>query len=239
MTLLIEDPLIAGMAPEAPTPLRASSRRLRELCPECPRVYGVAVMADVGRRRWLPLSSAVTTDRLQRMYTMSADQTDARAAAAQLAAALAYAVVGRVVALVILEGRAWDPGLENLWVHCDSEGDIDWVGVVDATLRALPTDPVDGNGVVRLPNLPALATWTAHRCHRALSPLFARVHDVSGGALAVSTMWGMVGSAVVTAGTRIPQLAGTCEETGMQRGQAVLDAFASFGLPVRGVQRVT
>ncbi len=239
MTLLVEDPLIAAMVPAAPLPLHESSRRLRELCPECPRVYGVAVMADVGRRRWWPLSSAVTADRLPAMYVNAAGEMDSRAAASQLAASLAYAVVGRVVALVILEGRAWDPGLENVWVHCDSEGDIDWAGVVDPTLRVLPDDPVDGNAAVRLPNMPALATWAAHRCHRALSPLFARVHAVSDGALSVPAMWAMVGSAVVTAGTHIPALARSCQETGMRRGQAVLDAFASFGLPVRGAPRMS
>lgn len=184
------------------------------------------------------MSSAVTTDRLQTMYRAAAAEIDSRAAASQLAATLAYAVVGRVVPLLILEGRAWDPGLENLWVHCDSEGEIDWSGVVDPTLRVLPDDPARGGTVVRLPNMAALATWTAHRSHRALSPLFERMHAVSGGALSVPAMWAMVGSAVVTAGTHVPQLAGSCQETGMRRGQAVLDAFASFGLPVRGTPRL-
>jgi hypothetical protein len=72
------------------------------------------------------------------MFAGAAREMDSRAAASQLAAALAYTVVGRVVALVILEVRAWNPGLENLWVHCDSEGAIDRAGVVDATLRVLP-----------------------------------------------------------------------------------------------------
>ena len=143
----------------------------------------------------------------------------------------------RVVALVILEGRAWDPGLENLWVHCDSEGAIDWVGVVDPTLRVLPNDPACCDNVVRLPSEAALATWTAHRCHTALQPLFSRLHDVSLGALAVSAMWGMVGSGVVTTAAQVPLLAGSSQASGMRRGQAVLDALASFGLPVRGVHR--
>lgn len=238
MTLLVDDPLIAAMAPAAQLPLHESSRRLRELRPDCPRVYGVAVMADVGRRRWWPLSSALTTDRLHTMYRAATAEMDSRAAASQLTATLAYAVVGRVLPLLITEARAWDPGLENLWVHCDSEGDIDWAGVVDPTLRVLPDDPVGYDAVVRLPNIAALATWTAHRCHRALTPLFGRMHAVSGGALSVPAMWAMVGSAVVTAGTQVPQLAGTCQETGMRRGQAVLDAFASFGLPVRGAPRL-
>jgi hypothetical protein len=154
-----------------------------------------------------------------------------------LAASLAYTVVGRVVALVILEGRAWDPGLENLWVHCDSEGAIDWAGVVDATLRVLPSDTETADGVVELPSEAALATWTAHRCHRTLQPLFAHLHAVSRGALPVSAMWSSVGTAIITTATQVPMLAGTCEATGMRRGQAVLDAFVSFGLPVRGLPR--
>src|SRR3954469_25259896 len=111
MTVLVEDPLIAGMAIRQTLPLHESSRRLRELYPECPRVYGVAVMGDLSRRRWWPLSEAVTTDRLQAMFDLAAEETDSRAAAQQLAATLAHVVVGRVVPLVVLEGRAWDTGL--------------------------------------------------------------------------------------------------------------------------------
>jgi hypothetical protein len=237
MTLLVDDPLIAAMTIADPLPLHESSQRLRELNPVSPRVYGVAVMADVGRRRWWPLASALTTNRMRIMFETAAREVDRRCAASQLAATLAYTVVGRVAALVILEGRAWDPGLENLWVHCDSEGAIDWAGVIDATLRVLPTDPATGDGVVRLPSEAALATWTAHRCHRTLQPLFAQLHTVSRGALPVSAMWATVGTVVVTTATQVPLLAGTCEAAGMRRGQAVLDAFVSFGLPVRGLRR--
>ena len=109
------------MAIRQTLPLHESSRRLRELYPECPRVYGVAVMGDLSRRRWWPLAEAVTTDRLQTMFDIAAEETDSRTAVAQqLAAALAHVVVGRIVPLVVLEGRAWETGLENLWVHVDS-----------------------------------------------------------------------------------------------------------------------
>ena len=179
MTVVIDDPLIAGMAIRRTLPLHESSRRLRELYPECPRVYGVAVMGDLSRRRWWPLAEAVTTDRLRAMFDIAAEETDSRAAVAQqLAATLAHVVVGRVVPLLVLEGRAWDTGLENLWVHVDSEGAIDWVGVVDPTLRALPDDPAlhdahpAADGIVALPSEAALTTWVAHRSHRALDPLF-------------------------------------------------------------------
>ena len=109
MTVLVEDPLIAGMAIRRTLPLHESSRRLRELYPECPRVYGIAVMGDLSRRRWWPLAEAVTTDRLQAMFEIAAEETDSRAAVAQqLAATLAHVVVGRVLPLVVLEGRAWE-----------------------------------------------------------------------------------------------------------------------------------
>ncbi|MGV0746383.1 iron reductase [Mycolicibacterium sp. XJ870] len=249
MTVLIEDPLIAGMAFTRTLPLHESSRRLRELYPECPRVYGVAVMGDLSRRRWWPLAEALGGDRLQVMFDVASAETDNRAAVAQqLAATLAHVVIGRVVPLLVLEGRAWDTGLENLWVHVDSEGAIDWVGVVDPILRALPDDPYFRGGVTRiasaardgivgLPNEAALTTWVAHRSHRALEPLFLRLAEISGGAMSVAAMWHMVGAAVVSAATQVPLLAGSSELVSMRRGQAVLDALVGFGLPVRGAGR--
>jgi hypothetical protein len=242
VTVLVDDPLIASMSIRRTLPVHESSRRLRELYRECPRVYGVAVMGDLSRRRWWPLAEVLTTDRLDRMYeTALAESGGPAAVTQQLAATFAHVVVGRVIPLLALEGRAWDTGPENLWVHVDSEGAIDWVGVADPTLRALPDDPVfDGraavvdDGIVALPSEAALTTWVAHRSHRALSPLFGRLAAVSGGAMPVAAMWHAVGVAAVGAATRIPVLAGTSEVASMRRAQAVLDALVGFGAPVRG-----
>jgi hypothetical protein len=168
----------------------------------------------------------------------------------QLTATLAHVVIGRVIPLLALEGRAWDTGLENLWVHVDSEGAIDWVGVVDPTLRALPEDPYfrgrpgmrrrhsAQDRIAALPSEAALTTWVAHRSHRALEPVFDRLHAVSEGALSVPAMWHIVGGAVVSASTQVPLMAGSSELTSMRRGQAVLDALVGFGAPVRGSMRV-
>jgi hypothetical protein len=242
VTILTDDPLIAAMDIDRVLPLHESSRRLRELYPQCPRVYGVAVLADVSVRRWWPLESAVGTDRLQSMFDVAAMDMDHGSAARQLAATLVHTVIGRVVALLVLEARAWDTGLENLWVHVDSDGVIDWAGVVDPTVRVLPDDRyvADGDGdslrdgVVRLPSEAALTTWVAHRCHRTLEPLFAKLHAVSG-VLSIAAMWHIVGSMVVATATQVPQLAGADELAAMRRGQAVLDALVGFGLPVRGL----
>jgi hypothetical protein len=243
VTITIDDPLIAAMAIDRVLPLHESSRRLRELYPQCPRVYGVAVLGDVSVRRWWPLTSALSTDRLQTMFDAAAVDMDRRSAAKQLAATLIHTVIGRVVALVVLEARAWDTGLENLWVHVDSDGVIDWAGVVDPTVRVLPDDPCAADtlsdGVVRLPSEAALTTWVAHRCHRTLEPLFAALHTVSGGALSLAAMWHIVGSMVVASATQVPHLAGTDELAAMRRGQAVLDALVGFGLPVRGLSAAT
>jgi hypothetical protein len=245
VTTPIDDPLIAAMAIDRMLPLHESSQRLRELYPQCPRVYGVAVLADVSVRRWWPLESALHTDRLQAMFDAATLDMDRRSAARQLAATLVHTVIGRVVALVVLEARAWDTGLENLWVHVDSDGVIDWAGVVDPSVRMLPDDPYFAddkgdylrrldNGVVELPSEAALTTWVAHRCHRTLAALFAKLHAVSAGAVSVATMWHVVGSTVVATATQVPQLAGADELTAMRRGQALLDALVGFGLPVRG-----
>lgn len=251
MTVTVDDPLISRMAITRTLPLHESSRRLRELYPECPRVYGVAVMGDLTRRRWWPLADVVTTDRLRVMFDTSVAETDSRIAVAQqLAATLSHVVIGRVIPLLALEGRAWDTGLENLWVHVDSEGAIDWVGVADPTLRVLPDDPYFAgrhglrhrhparDRIVALPNEAALTTWVAHRSHRALVPLFDKLVEVGGGALAPAAMWHIVGAAVVSAATQVPLLAGSSEVVSMRRAQAVLDALVGFGAPVRGTARV-
>ena len=79
-------------------PLHESSRRLRGLYPECLRVYGVAVMSDLTRRRWSPLVEALTTDRLREMFEIAAPEMDSPVAAAQqLTATLSHVVIGRVV----------------------------------------------------------------------------------------------------------------------------------------------
>lgn len=247
MTVVVDDPLISRMAITRMLPLHESSRRLRELYPECPLVYGVAVMGDLTRRRWWPLSEVLTTDRLGVMFDAAAAETGSRAAVAQqLAATLSHVVIGRVIPLLALEGRAWDTGLENLWVHVDSEGAIDWVGVADPTLRVLPDDPYftahsgirqrnqARDRIVALPSEAALATWVAHRSHRALVPLFDKLFDVSAGAMSIDGMWHIVGAAVVSAATQVPLLAGSSEVTSMRRAQAVLDALVNFDAPVRG-----
>lgn len=142
MSVLVDDPLITSMTIRRPLPIHASSSRLREIEPDSPRVHGVAVMGDLSRRRWWPLAELLTTDRLPRMYAAGlAEIGNPATVTAQLAATFAHVVVGRVIPLLVLEGRAWDTGPENLWVHVDSEGTIDWVGVADPTLRALSDDP--------------------------------------------------------------------------------------------------
>ena len=76
MTVLVDDPLIASMAIRRALPIHESSRRLRGLYPECPRVYGVAVMGDLSRRRWWPLTEALTAGRLQVMFDAGVAETD-------------------------------------------------------------------------------------------------------------------------------------------------------------------
>ena len=98
---------------------------------------------------------------------------------------------------------------------------------------------MEDDDIVALPSEAALTTWVAHRSHRALDPLFARLSDVCGGAMSVASMWHIVGGAVVSAATQVPLLAGSSELTSMRRAQAVLDALVGFGLPVRGTTRMT
>ena len=76
------------------------------------------------------------------------------------------------------------------------------------------------------------ATARSSRCSTGWS-------EVSGGAMSAAAMWHVVGTAVVSAATQVPLLAGSSELTSMRRGQAVLDALVGFGAPVRGGRRAS
>lgn len=175
------------------TALDVSCSRLRALNAEYPRMYAVATMADEGKRRWWSLADDLDGDRVRRMWARSLeDVPDPDVAAMQVATALIHAVVGRVTALVVLEGRAWDPGLENLWIHMDSDEGIDWAGVADDTLRVLPDDPHAGAPrTVTVPCERALLLWTVHRSLTSLHAVFDAIARLT--PIDASRFWGSWG----------------------------------------------
>lgn len=125
MRTAIHHPLISGMDIRRELPVHESSRRLRALFPGCPLVYGIAVLDDVSRQRWWPLDSQRTDALLRAMFDDAAKNIGPHAATRQLVASLIHEIIGRMLPLVLLEGRAWDVGLENLWLHRDRDGAID------------------------------------------------------------------------------------------------------------------
>lgn len=220
------------------TVLGVSCARLRSLNPDYPRMYAVARMADEGKRRWWSLAEDGAEDRVPRMWARSLHDVPVPGIAAmQVATSLIHAVVGRVTALVVLEGRAWDPGLENLWIHMDSDGGIDWVGLADDTMRVLPDDPYAGAPrTVTVPSERALFMWTAYRCSTSLNAVFdaiAACTPIDG-----AQFWGLVGQSVLGASTYVPILAGHGEAVAQRRGQGILDAFVAAGIPVRSRSRM-
>ncbi|MET9487313.1 hypothetical protein [Nocardia sp. NPDC006630] len=210
-----------------------ASARLRGLQPEHPRVYAVAVMAEQGKRRWWRLADGIREGRIELMYRRHvAEMAHAEIAAEVVATALIHAVVGRVMAMLVSEGRAWDPGLENLWIHTDNDGGIDWAGLVDTTIRVVDGDRLIGQpGVVALPCEQALYIWLAHRCEPGLALVQEAMARCAG--LGVRRFWSLVAESIVGAATYVPALAGTSSSEGAQRGQAMLAALEDRGLPVR------
>lgn len=207
--------------------------RLRALQPGYPRVYAPATMADQGRRRWWRLADGVREGRIELMYRRhAAEMVSAGIAAEVVATALIHAVVGRVVAPVVCDGRAWDPGIENLWVHTDNDGGVDWAGLSDTTIRVVDGDPLAGRqGVVTLPCDRALDVWLAHRWETALELVCETLARCAG--LSRARFWVLVGECVLGAATYVPELARTGSDRGTERGRALLAALAERGLPVR------
>ncbi|MFC9789791.1 hypothetical protein [Rhodococcus sp. NPDC127528] len=213
--------------------LDESCTRLRAVHRDYPRVYAIADMAEQPKRRWWALAQGIRGDRLHRMVARAfEDVGDLEAAGAEVAAALIHAVVGRVAALVVLEGRSWDAGLDNLWIHMDSDGCIDWAGVADPVLRVLPGDRwSDSPAAVTLPCERALLMWTACRCRTALAAVFDALGEVA--PVDRGLLWAMVGESVLGVATRMPALGGVPESVAARRGQGLLDAFEAAGVPVR------
>ncbi|MBL1073999.1 hypothetical protein JK358_06290 [Nocardia sp. 2] len=207
--------------------------RLRSLQPDHPRVYACAAMAEQGKRRWWRLADGIREGRIELMYRRhAAEMSNADIAAEVVATALIHAVVGRVMALLVSEGRAWDPGLENLWIHTDNDGGIDWAGLADTTIRVVDGDVLAGEpGVVALPCEPALYVWLAHRCEPALSLIQHAMAHCAG--LSERRFWTLVGESIVGAATYVPALARTNSIEGARRGQAMIAALEERGLPVR------
>ncbi len=215
------------------SPLARSCTRLRSLNPDYPRMYAVATMANESKRRWWQLSAGLEGGRVDQMVARSMEDLDVpEAAAIQVATALIHAVVGRVTALFVLERRAWDPGIDNLWIHMDSDGCIDWAGVASPVLRVLSGDGLAGQpGAVAFPCEQALAVWTAHRCHTSLEAVLRSITRRA--PIDSRTFWSLVGDSVLGASTYVPVLAGTYASDCARRGQVLLDAFVAAGVPVR------
>ncbi|MFX0577445.1 hypothetical protein [Nocardia nepalensis] len=210
-----------------------SCARLRSLQPEHPRVYAVAAMSEQGKRRWWRLADGLREGRIELMYRRhAAEMISADTAAEVVATALIHAVIGRVVALLVAEGRAWDPGLENLWIHADNDGGIDWAGLADTTIRVLDGDRLAGeSGVVTLPCEQAMYVWLAHRCEPSLRLIQGTLAGCAG--LGERRFWSLVGESIVGAATYVPDLARTDSVVGARRGEGLLLALEERGLPVR------
>lgn len=207
--------------------------RLQALQPEHPRVYAVAAMVGQGKRRWWHVPTGLSEGRVELMYRRhAAEMINDDIAAEVVATALIHAVVGRVTALFVMSAQAWDPGRDNLWIHHDNDGGIDWAGLSDTTIRVVAGDPEAAEpGAVALPCEAAMAVWLAQRCASALIPLQSVLSRCSG--LSARRFWSLVGESVVGAATYVPDLARADASAGARRGQLLLGAFEERGLPVR------
>lgn len=207
--------------------------RLQALQPEHPRVYAVAAMAGQGKRRWWHVPTGLSEGRVELMYRRhAAEMINNEVAAEVVATALIHSVVGRATALFVMSARTWDPGCDNLWIHHDNDGGIDWAGLSDTTIRVLDGDPEAGEpGTATLPCEAAMAVWLVQRCASALIPLQSVLTRCSG--LSARRFWSLVGESVVGAATYVPDLARVDSTAGARRGQLLLAAFEERGLPVR------
>ena len=230
------------MAIDRMLPLHESSQRLARAVSAMPTGLRRGRLADVpaaGGGRWsrrsAPIGCRTCSTRPLRTWIIAAPPRSS------WRPRWSTPCIGRVVALVVLEAAPGTPAWRTS--GCTSTPMASSTGPGWSTRRCgcCPTTRISptttviafATGWSRLPSEAALTTWVAHRCHRTLEPLFAKLHAISRGTIPVAAMWHIVGSTVVAAATQVPLLAGADELAAMRRGQAVLDALVGFGLPVR------
>lgn len=236
--------------------------RLRRLDLDHPRVYAIADMAGQGRRRWWALGGARASERIEAMVDRAEeDHPDRRVATVQVAGACVHAIVGRVATAVVLDGVAWDPGVDSLWMHFDSDVAIDWVGVADPTLRVVTGSryaasagrfsSMDGESLAgrrlgaealhagrlgaegrRVVELPCERALMLWTAQRCLTSLSSAFASLPG--VDPARFWSIVGESVVGTACLAPILADRDRDLAWRRGQGLLDAFVELGAPVRG-----
>lgn len=209
---------------------------LRDLDPDAPRIYAVADLALQSKRRWWPLIDGATSGRFEALCDRVRTDHDRSDVVIDLVAtALVHAVVGRVASAYVGFGYAWDPGVENLWLHLDSDVGIDWAGVADPRLRAVAgASGTRTDGVVDMPCEDALVVWIAHRCVTSLRLVEEALSEF--GPVDGRRFRRTVGDSVLGTASRVPALAGLDSDIGWRRGQYLIDAFGNVGYPIRGRQ---
>jgi hypothetical protein len=207
--------------------------RLRTLRPEYPETYAVraGLPAEPG---WVTLA-AVTPADVAGWCAIAREQANparlASVAGSAVAGELTHAVVGRVMAAVLLEHRAWDVHAGNLALRRDEDGSVH-VAVCDGSLLVPAGDPAAGEpGVTVLADLAAVVDRVAAAAVATLAPLYAAVRAATRYGLV--PMWNGASDAVQSAATYVPLYAGTDRPAARRLGLAVVDALVRHGAGVR------
>ena len=207
--------------------------RLRALRPEYPDAYGVQVGAPVGEG-WFSLASVTAADVAS--WCMRAREQDnparlAAVAASRVAGELTHAVLGRAVAAIVLEHRAWDVRAANLAVRRAEDGAVQ-VAVSDGRFLVLPDDPAAGRpGVTVLPDLAALVDGVAAAAVGTLTPLYTAVRAAT--RYGMVPLWNSASDTVLSAAAYVPLYAGTDRGAARRLGLDLVDALVRHGAGVR------
>ena len=233
MPRAITRPVASGGRISEDVQFEQTSEALAALRPGYPKFYSMADLGMQSRRRWVPLTEAVESGRVEKMFRHYYDESrDRRYSTYQVADAFTHGVLGRVMASFIALDRIWDTGPENLSVRTDIDGGLDWAGVHDTRLRSLSEEShTSRGGSHMMPCEVSLAHWLVCRSTPTLNHVFDGLSSIS--RCHPDILWAMVGRSIIGASTLIPTFSGTSPESGYRRGQLVLQSMHVAGLAVR------
>lgn len=144
------------------------------LSPQEPRLYTVANLQKLHRRRWLSVKDILDKDYLSRYEeTVFAMSRSPEWALREISTSMLHHVLGGVVPGYLLNARAWNMGPNNLRIRTHVLGGFDWQGARRPLLAVTQDDP-DADKVLQYQVLDddrQMADWIISHLVRSFSPL--------------------------------------------------------------------
>jgi hypothetical protein len=216
-----------------PDPLAATAARLRTLVPGFADTYAVETTVP-DEPGWWRLHAVPVAQWCADAVVRGNPRHLASVAAMSVGGALTHAVLARVTAALVLDGRAWDVAADALVVHRAAAGHIDRVALRHpvAWVVADGAGTGDSGAARRFPDETALLDAVAATAVATLAPLLREVRAAT--RFGLVPLWNAAADTVRLTADQVSRYAGRRDTTqSAALADALLDALIAHGAPIR------